>query len=99
MQAENILVDTLSVTKRLQASGMPKKQAEAVAQEQVHFANNNLATKSDIILIHRDIEQLRSDTKNDIQIAMFKTIGITVTSIVTLMTIIQIVIQLSLPIG
>ncbi len=54
--AGNVAIDTLAITKRLEASGMPKRQAEAVAQEQVNFANSNLASKMDIELIRKDIK-------------------------------------------
>ncbi len=61
MMAGNVAIDTLSITKRLEASGMPKKQAEAVAQEQVHFANSNLASKTDIEIVRKDMTMLRKD--------------------------------------
>ncbi len=61
MMAGNVAIDTLSITKRLEASGMPKKQAEAVAQEQVNFANSNLASKTDIEIVRKDMTMLRKD--------------------------------------
>ncbi len=98
MQAEVVTIDTLAITERLQASGISKKHAAAIAREQVNTVNANLATKSDIANIHKEIEQLRLDSKKDITIAMYKTVAFTVTSVVTLMTIIQIVIQVLQPI-
>ncbi len=63
--AGNVAIDALSITKRLEASGMPKKQAEAVAHEQVNFANSNLASKTDIEIIRKDIK-----------ISMYTSVGI-----------------------
>ncbi len=73
IMAGNVAIDTLAITKRLEASGMPKKQAEAVAQEQVNFANSNLASKTDIEIIRKDIELVHKDIK----ISMYASVGIT----------------------
>ncbi len=68
MAEQHIAFDTLAVTKRLQASGLPKKHAEAIAHEQANLLNNNLVTQYDIKIVQKDIEQLRSDTKKDFKI-------------------------------
>ena len=53
-------IDTLAISKRLQVSGMPKKQAEAQAEVFGEIITQNLASKT-------DVESLRKDTKTDIE--------------------------------
>ena len=69
--SEAIAFDTHRFVKNLTASGFTEKQAEALANEQVHLLNSNLATKADIeqlrLATKADIEQLRLDTKASIE--------------------------------
>ena len=46
---EAIAFDTHRFVKNLMASGFTEKQAESLANEQVHLLNANLATKADIL--------------------------------------------------
>ena len=59
--------DTLRYANRLKKVGVPNEQAEELAELQAETINNNLATKTDIELIRKDIEQLRKDTTSDIE--------------------------------
>ena len=62
--------DTLSYAKALQQGGIPTKQAEAMATGLLHYLKNEVATKSDIILLRTelkgDIAELRNELKGDI---------------------------------
>ena len=65
--AEAINFDTHKFVKHLTENGFTEQQAEALADEQVNLLNSNLATKSDIADVKRDIEKLRLATKSDIE--------------------------------
>jgi hypothetical protein len=58
-------IDTLAISKRLQLSGVPQKQAEAQAEAQAEVFGDiltyNLATKNDIAKIEEKIEHMRKD--------------------------------------
>ncbi len=43
-----VIYDTHAAVKRLQATGLPQNQAEAVVHEQVIILEQNLANKADI---------------------------------------------------
>ncbi len=62
-----LVFDTLKFTKHMVAAGMPAEQAEALAEEQAHLVNDQLATKRDIELIRRDIKELEAATKRDLK--------------------------------
>ena len=73
--SEAIAFDTHRFVKNLTASGFTEAQAEALADEQVHLLNSNLATKADILAVKSDvrevklelelkIEQVRSEVQN-----------------------------------
>ena len=55
--------DTLTYAKKLRESGFTERQAEAQAEALRAVVEANLATKSDIELVRREIEQLRSETR------------------------------------
>ena len=59
--SEAIAFDTHRFVKNLTASGFTEAQAEALANEQAHLLDSNLATKSDILAIRSDILAIRSD--------------------------------------
>ena len=52
---EAIAFDTHRFVKNLTASGFTERQAEALADEQVHLLNANLATKADILAVKADL--------------------------------------------
>ena len=58
---EAIAFDTHRFVKNLTASGFTEQQAEALANEQVHLLNANLATKADILGIKADILGIKAD--------------------------------------
>ena len=61
--SEAIAFDTHRFVKNLTASGFTEAQAEALADEQAHLLDSNLATKSDILAIKSDIRELRSEIR------------------------------------
>ena len=65
--SEAIAFDTHRFIKNLTDHGFTEEQAEVLANEQVNLINSNLATKTDIALIQRDIEVLRKETKAGIE--------------------------------
>ncbi len=64
-------VDTLAISKRLQAAGTPKKQAETQAEVWGEIITQNLASKTDIEMLRNasrmDIERLHNASKTDIE--------------------------------
>ncbi len=59
--SEAIAFDTHRFVKNLTAHGFTESQAEALADEQVHLLNGNLATKTDILALKAKIEKVRAD--------------------------------------
>ncbi|MGH8507360.1 MAG: hypothetical protein ACREVH_01375 [Gammaproteobacteria bacterium] len=53
-----IAFDTLKFAKRLKEAGFTEQQAEALADAEAEFIEQNLATKRDIADIKRDIKEL-----------------------------------------
>lgn len=53
--SEAITFDTHRFVKNLTASGFTEKQAEALADEQIHLLNSNLATKADLEAVKVDL--------------------------------------------
>ena len=64
---EAIAFDTHRFVKNLTAGGFTEKQAEALADEQVHLLNANLATKADIQAVKADIQAVKADLQVEIQ--------------------------------
>ena len=62
-----IAFDTLKFAKRLKEGGFTDQQAEALAQAEAEFIEQNLTTKRDVkeleMRLKRDIEELRADLK------------------------------------
>ncbi len=54
--SEAIAFDTHRFVKNLTASGFTEAQAEALAREQVHLLDANLATKSDLAAVRAGLE-------------------------------------------
>ena len=59
--SEAIAFDTHKFIKNLTESGFTEKQAEALANEQIHLLNSNLATKADIATISADLEIVKAN--------------------------------------
>ena len=70
MTAE-IAFDTHRFVKSLTASGFTEAQAEALAHEQIHLLEANLATRSDIAALKSDLEVKIEKVKSDLLIWMF----------------------------
>ena len=59
--------DTHSVIKRLQKKGFPEEQAEAIVStimESREFDLSKIATKEQISMLQRDIEEIKNEMKN-----------------------------------
>jgi hypothetical protein len=54
-------------TKKMIAIGFTQQQAEGQAEALIEIIDNNLATKTDVFLIQRDIKQIESNLKRDIE--------------------------------
>ena len=68
---EAIAFDTHRFVKNLTAGGFTEKQAETLADEQVHLLNANPATKADIQAVKADIQAVKADiqaVKADLQV-------------------------------
>ncbi|MBP7710788.1 MAG: hypothetical protein KA100_06955 [Rickettsiales bacterium] len=77
MTLATFTIDTLEFSKDLEKSGMPRKTAETLAEKikEVQIASSQeLATKSDILLVKQDLENFRQDLKQEIKISMLTTI-------------------------
>ncbi len=58
-----IAFDTLKFAKRLKEAGFTEQQAEALADAEAEFIEQNLATKRDIADLKRDIADIKRDIK------------------------------------
>ena len=65
--------DTHRFVKNLTASGFTEAQAEALAGEQMHLLESNLATKSDIRGVRSDLEVTIEKTRADLEVKIEKT--------------------------
>ena len=59
--------DTLSYAKELIAAGMPQQQAEVISLHQRSLIENELATKTDIAGIQRDMKRMDVDLRRNIK--------------------------------
>ena len=59
--------DTLSYAKELIAAGMPPQQAEVISLRQRTLIENELATKTDIAGIQRDMKRMDVDLRRNIK--------------------------------
>ena len=69
--SEAIAFDTHRFVKNLTASGFTETQAEALADEQIHLLNANLATRSDLAVVRSDLAVVKSDlavVKSDLEV-------------------------------
>jgi hypothetical protein len=55
-----IFFDTLEYVKGAEAIGMQKEHAEYQAKQLANLVDNNLATKTDILVLKKDIENIRT---------------------------------------
>ena len=62
-----IAFDTLKFAKRLKEAGFTEQQAEALADAEAEFIEQNLATKRDIADVKRDIKELEVTLRNEIK--------------------------------
>ena len=58
-------IDTLAISKRLQASGMPQKQAEAQAEVLGEIITQNLASKADVESLRKDTTKAIEDSRKE----------------------------------
>ena len=62
-----IAIDSHRFVKSLTASGFTEAQAEALAHEQIHLLEVNLATKSDLAAVKSDLAAVKSDLEVQIE--------------------------------
>lgn len=55
------MIDTLKITRRLEAASLPTAQAEAIAQAIAEVTSMDLATKADIADVRTAIAELKAD--------------------------------------
>jgi hypothetical protein len=55
------VIDTLKITRRLEAASLPTAQAEAIAQAIAEVTSMDLATKADIADVRTAIAELKAD--------------------------------------
>ena len=65
--SEAIAFDTHRFVKNLTASGFTERRAEALAIEQIHLLEANLATKSDLAMVKSDLAVVKSDLEVKIE--------------------------------
>lgn len=63
-----VLFDTLSYTKKLREAGVPEKQAEVQAEAIAEALSGQLATKSDVELLRKDLQLSHSELRGDFKI-------------------------------
>ena len=56
-----VLIDTIALVSRLEAAGMSRQQAEAIATALAHADETNLATKADVAALKADVAALKAD--------------------------------------
>ena len=66
------VLDTHAFVKRLTGAGMPVEQAEVLADEQARLVNEQLATKADIALLQRDLKDLETALRREIEALGYK---------------------------
>lgn len=59
--AVNVVFDTHEYILSMTEAGIEPRAAEAIAKGQLKFLNENVATKTDVANIQRDIERCKSD--------------------------------------
>ncbi|MBF0110788.1 MAG: DUF1640 domain-containing protein [Magnetococcales bacterium] len=62
-----VMFDTLAYTKKLKSVGFSEAQAEVQAETIIALLEERLATKVDIEMVKRDIENSRAELKRDIE--------------------------------
>ena len=65
--SDSVIFDQLSFVQRGVDVGVPREHAEWLAKEHTQTLEKNLATKTDVANIQRDIESLRKDTMTAIE--------------------------------
>ena len=67
---EAIAFDTHRFVKNLTASGFTEAQAEALADEQAHLLNSNLATRTGLAAVKSDLEVRMEQVRADLEVRM-----------------------------
>ena len=61
------MFDTLAYAEKLKAAGIPNPQARAHAEGLLTLVEQNLATKTDIELLRRDMKELETGLRRDMK--------------------------------
>jgi hypothetical protein len=64
---DSMAIDTLQIYEQLRSSSLPDEAAKGIANVIKNVTESDLANKKDVILIQKDIEQLRVDLTKDIE--------------------------------
>lgn len=59
--------DTHNFVKRLKAAQFSEAQAEALAESMAELLEGNLATKTDIVLLQRDLKEIEANLRRDLK--------------------------------
>ena len=67
----NVMIDTLSISKQLQESGLVAKEADAIAMQMGRLIDSDLASKQNLketeLTLTKDIEGLRLEMRKEIE--------------------------------
>jgi uncharacterized protein involved in exopolysaccharide biosynthesis len=64
--AAMVLIDTIALVSRLEAAGMSRQQAEAIATALAHADETNLATKTDVTALKADLDAAKAELRQEI---------------------------------
>ncbi|MYH69392.1 MAG: DUF1640 domain-containing protein [Gammaproteobacteria bacterium] len=84
--SEAIAFDTHRFVKRLTQTGFTEAQAEALADEQVHLLNSNLATKQNLLEFEGKLERKLAEVKADVLVLKWMVGLVIVVEILPLLT-------------
>lgn len=61
------MFDTLAYAEKLKAAGVPEQQARAHAEGLLAVVEQNLATKTDIELLRRDMKEMEASLRHEMK--------------------------------
>ena len=84
--------DAIAALRRLEESGIPRAQAEAMVQchqETINASRGDLATKADLANLRSETKQGFSDLRSELLKMMLVQMGATIASVMALLTIFE----------
>ncbi|WP_117233259.1 DUF1640 domain-containing protein [Vibrio maerlii] len=67
---KNNMFDSHLFIKKLVESGMPEKQAEVLAEQQIRILDTQIATRADILQVERNLERKLESNTNKILVVI-----------------------------